>query len=95
MVRLSMLAHEALAAIAAISLATPGWAAVPKQAPAGGALEIKPIVDARLRYEFVEQGELDANAPARMARVRAHRSSYRSGPHVLGHGLQPMLVSLP
>lgn len=62
MVRLSMLAHEALAAIAAISLATPGWAAVPKQAPAGGALEIKPIVDARLRYEFVEQGELDANA---------------------------------
>jgi hypothetical protein len=49
-------------ALAALSLSAPAAAAEGEKPSEQGGIEIKPIIDTRLRYETVEQGSLDADA---------------------------------
>ena len=55
-------AGAATALLASLALATPALAAEAGQAAGPDRLQIKPILDARLRYETVDQGSLEADA---------------------------------
>jgi hypothetical protein len=50
------------AVLVACAAAQPAWGADPPKPSVGGELRVKPIVDARLRFETVDQGALDADA---------------------------------
>lgn len=52
----------AAAALGPFLLADPAWAAGPAKTGAAGQLQVKPILEARLRHETVDQGALDADA---------------------------------
>ena len=65
------LVRGALAASAAIGLAAPAWAEPPQQTQADHAIKVKPIADARLRYESVEQAGFASSADALTNRLRA------------------------
>lgn len=62
MLNLNRIAGSAAAAAAIILLADPAWAAKPVDDGAGDKLQIKPILDARLRMETVDQGTPEAEA---------------------------------
>src|SRR6188508_766617 len=50
------------AVLASLASSNPAFAAEADKAETPGQLEIKPMVDARLRYEEVDQGPLEADA---------------------------------
>jgi hypothetical protein len=54
--------RAAVAALATLLIAEPAWAAEPAKSGSAGQLQIRPILEARLRYETVDQGALDADA---------------------------------
>jgi hypothetical protein len=62
MIRLKNLTQMSSFAALAMAVAAPAAAAGPDKAADSGKLQIKPILDARLRYEAVDQGSLEANA---------------------------------
>jgi hypothetical protein len=59
---LNQLAAAAAALLAPLLFPTPAIAADGEETPAPDAIQIKPILDARLRYEAVDQGPLEADA---------------------------------
>jgi hypothetical protein len=60
--KLDRLAGAAAAALVALAFSSPAIAAAGDTASASDGPQIKPMVDARLRYEGVDQGPLDAKA---------------------------------
>jgi len=59
---LNHLAGATVAVLATLAISSPALAAEADKSAGTGQLQIKPILDARLRYEAVDQGALDADA---------------------------------
>ena len=60
--KLNHLAGAAVAVLATLAISSPAFAAETDKSSGTGELQIKPILDARLRYEAVDQSALDADA---------------------------------
>lgn len=60
--KLNHLAGAAVAVLATLAISSPALAAEADKSTGANQLQIKPILDARLRYEAVDQGALDADA---------------------------------
>ena len=60
--KFNSLAKAVPIALAALAFSSPAFAAEADEGHDPDRLEIKPIVDARLRYETVDQGSLEADA---------------------------------
>ncbi|WP_246444288.1 hypothetical protein [Sphingomonas sediminicola] len=60
--KLNHLAGAAVAVLATLAISSPALAAEADKSTGADQLQIKPILDARLRYEAVDQGALDADA---------------------------------
>jgi hypothetical protein len=62
-------------AAAAIAIAAPAAAQTLEEPPKANAVQVKPILEARLRYETVDQGALDAEALTLRFRAGVEASS--------------------
>ncbi|WP_395623192.1 alginate export family protein [Sphingomonas daechungensis] len=84
MCKLNHLAGAAMAVLTTFAISTPAFAAESDNSTGSGQLQIKPILDARLRYEAVDQGALDADAFT--LRVRAGAEAKLSEFSLLAEG---------
>jgi len=82
--KLNRWARAPVALLASLAFAGPAIAADAEDATAVGGLEIKPVLDARLRYEAVDQGTLDAEALT--LRIRAGAEAKLQGLSLLVEG---------